>query len=190
MTRTLFALPQNAHTRKLRWIIFAICVYRIIYSFSQSNRSNSSSIKKRDMNSSSHSVVGFVRVRVCKMRTAKIYKNMPDEWESRRAARLSEIYTWLNFNVNFLKSMNFRHEFRYDAYFFYALALPFHRFSFCGFHITIIILCCKWMIRCKVIVNTFRAHRRRLTQFYSVYSSRRFRYQIKSEHLLHTQSWN
>lgn len=49
--------------------------------------------KKRDMNSSSHSVVGFVRVRVCKMRTAKIYKNMPDEWESRRAARLSEIYT-------------------------------------------------------------------------------------------------
>lgn len=187
MTRTLFALPQNAHTRKLRWIIFAICVYRIIYSFSQINRSNNS--KKETW-----IVVAIVWLGLCECECAKCaqqkYKNMPDEWESRRAARLSEIYTWLNFNVNFLKSMNFRHEFRYDAYFFYALALPFQRFSFCGFHITIIILCCKWMIRCKVIVNTFRAHRRWLTQFYSLYSSRRSRYQIKSEHLLHTQSWN
>lgn len=51
------------------------------------------------------------------------YKNQLKRMGKQTSARsrLSEIYTWLNFNVNFLKSMNFCHEFRCECVCFFLL---------------------------------------------------------------------
>lgn len=88
------------------------------------------------------------------------YKNMLNDWKSRRAraVRLSEIYTWLNFNVNFLKSMNF------DAWFFATNSLCFisirSRFWWVSTHPPSAVLeKYGWISHGKVIVNTFRVHR-------------------------------
>lgn len=61
------------------------------------------------------------------------------ECKSRRACecvRLSEIYTWFHFNVNFLKSMNFHHIILMRARFFFSLSChsPFLLFYFGFFH--------------------------------------------------------